>query len=102
MRAKAEEYGVSAVAMTAIINCESQGSTTIQSNHRYPTDRPNEGLKAGQRELSFGLVQIHLPAHKNISKEQAIDPEFAIDFLAKNLKAGRANMWSCAKTLAIR
>ena len=51
----------------------------------------------GQREQSFGLVQIHLPAHRTITKEQALDPEFAIDFLAKNLAQGRGTMWSCYK-----
>lgn len=86
--------------MTAIIHCESQGSTTIQSNHRYSTYVP-KGYQVGDREQSFGLVQIHLPAHPNITKEQAINPEFAIEFLAKNLKAGRASMWTCAKTLAL-
>jgi len=73
-------------------------SVDIQSHHTYSKDRPHEGVFKGQREQSFGLVQIHLPAHTNVSKEQALDPEFAIDFLAKNLAQGRGAMWSCYKS----
>lgn len=101
VRAKAEEYGVSAYAMSAIINCESQGSTTVQSNHRYTVRNVPKGYQVGDREQSFGLVQIHLPAHPHITREQAVNPEFAIEFLAKNLKAGDGWMWTCAKTLAL-
>ena len=82
---KAEHYNVSASEMNRVIQCESTGSTTIQSWQIQPYGR----------ELSFGLVQIHLPAHPNITKEQAIDPTFAIDFLAKNFAEGRHSMWSC-------
>ena len=81
--------------MNTVVNCESQYVTDIQSKHRYKKDRPHEGVVRGQREQSFGLVQIHLPAHPNVKMEQAVDPEFAIDFLAKNLAQGRGAMWSC-------
>ena len=102
MRATAEEYGVSAVAMSQIIGCESQWNYTIQSNHTYTKRNVPKGYKVGDREQSYGLVQIHLPAHPTISKEEATNPEFALEFLAKNLKAGRASMWTCANQLAIR
>ena len=102
MREKAQEYGVSAYAMSAIISCESGWNYTVQSNHRYTESNVPKGYTVGDREQSFGLVQIHLPAHTNVTMEQATDPEFAVDFLAKNIAAGRINMWSCAKTLALR
>lgn len=86
---KAVEYGVSATLMRKIIECESQGSTTVQSYAR----------RNGKRENSWGLVQIFLDAHPHITKEQALDPKFAIDFLAKNIQAGRANMWSCYRLI---
>ena len=95
INAKAKEYGVSSYVMNTVVNCESQYVTDIQSKHRYKKDRPHEGVVRGQREQSFGLVQIHLPAHPNVKMEQAVDPEFAIDFLAKNLAQGRGAMWSC-------
>lgn len=87
--------------MAGIISCESGWSVAIQSNHRY-TDNAPKGYSAGMREQSYGLVQIHLPAHPNISKEEATDPEFAVDFLAKNIAAGHASMWSCYRTIAMR
>ncbi len=49
-----------------------------------------------KREDSWGLAQIHLPAHPEVSKEQATDPEFAIDFLVKNVSEGKAYMWTCS------
>ena len=84
----AEAYGSSVKKMEAIIHCESQGSTTIQSLHY-------DGKK---RENSWGLVQIFLDAHKDITKEQALNPEFAIDYLAKNL-AHHTDKWSCEKLI---
>jgi hypothetical protein len=82
---KAVEYGVSASEMKRVIKCESMGSTTIQSHY----------VKGGVREESFGLSQIHLPSHPNVTKEEAQSPQFAIEFMARNFKAGRQRMWSC-------
>ena len=83
---QAEKYGVSASEMKRVIKCESMGSTTIQSRHIR---------KDGTREQSFGLVQIHLPAHPTVTKEQAIDPQFAVEWMAKNFAEKRQKMWSC-------
>jgi hypothetical protein len=88
--------------MVAVIECESQFNPTIQSHHVYTETNVPPGYDAGDREQSFGLVQIHLPAHPSISKAQALDPEFAIDFLAKNLHGGRGAMWTCYRHLASR
>lgn len=82
--------------MSAIIACESGWNPNIQSKHVYTEKNVPKGYRVGDREQSFGLVQIHAPAHPNITKEQALDPEFAIEFLAKNLKAGKHRMWTCA------
>ena len=92
IKVKAFQYEVSPRLMEEIVNCESNGSTTIQSRHIYTS---NKYGKIGTREMSYGLVQIHLPAHPEITKEQAMNADFALDFLAKNLKAGKGKMWSC-------
>lgn len=84
---KAKEYGVSAQLMKDIIKCESNWDTDVQSHHT---------LSYG-REKSFGLVQIHLPSHPTVSYEEAIDPAFAINFLAEHIADGSARMWSCYK-----
>jgi len=87
--------------MTAIISCESGFNPSIQSKHVYTEKNVPKGYKVGDREQSYGLVQIHLPAHPNITKAQATNTDFATDFLAKNIAAGHASMWSCFKTLAM-
>lgn len=66
-----------------------------QSGNRYKSDHPEWGTKAGDQELSFGLAMIHLPSHPTISKAQAQDPEFAIRWMVKEFKAGRAWQWTC-------
>lgn len=85
----AHKYGVSAQLMKKLIQCESGFDTDIRSNH----------ILSYGREQSYGLVQIHLPAHPDVSKEEAIDPTFAIDFMARNIAAGRKDMWSCSKMI---
>ena len=82
---KALEYGGDSDRIWRVLMCESGASTTIQSYHRN---------KEGVRENSWGLAQIHLTSHPHITKEQAIDPEFAIDYLAKHLTKG-TDKWSC-------
>lgn len=39
----------------------------------------------GDRGTSFGLAQIHLPAHPGITREAAFNPAFAIDWTARRL-----------------
>jgi len=94
---KALEYNVSAEVMKRIINCESGWNYEIQSRHKYTAGQisrnPHWGV-VGEYEKSFGLVQIHIPAH-NVTIEQATDPIFAVDFLADNLAKGNANWWTC-------
>lgn len=101
VRQYAHVYNVSYYTMDRVIQCESQYNPYVQSNHRYKEDRPHEGVVAGQREQSFGLVQIHLPAHPHITRQQAESPEFAVEFLAKSIADGQLGKWSCARQLAL-
>lgn len=48
-----------------------------------------------EKEYSVGLVQINLMAHPHITYEQAVDVDFAIEFLVKNVSEGRGSMWTC-------
>lgn len=79
----AERHGVSSSTIYAVIKCES-------------TFNPNA---IGDGGTSFGLSQIHLPAHPNITIEQAFDPDFAIEFMAKEMSIGNAWKWTCWKKL---
>lgn len=92
----AQKYGVSSDLMIAIIDCENRNwIADKQSEHHYKKDRPKQGLVTGQREQSFGLVQIHLPDHPSISYEQATNPTYSIEFLARELSFNRGRQWSC-------
>ena len=53
----------------------------------------------GSREDSWGIAQINLRWHPEVTKEQALDPEFAIDFMAKRIEAGKAVEWTCWRSL---
>ena len=94
----ATQYKVSPVVIKSILDCETGGSytdPTIQSRYTYKSDHPEWGVEAGDRELSYGYSQIHLPSWTDITYKQATDPEFAIDFLAKRLSEGKGSYWSC-------
>lgn len=52
-----------------IFNCES-GLRNIQSQAKYKKDYPQWGIKAGDREQSFGIPQVHRPAHPQFNYER--------------------------------
>lgn len=74
-------YSISPVIMTRIIACES-------------SNNPN-ARNLTEVESSYGLVQINLKAHTNITIEQATDPEFAVEFLAKNFDNAPRMWFNC-------
>lgn len=85
----ADEYDVNPKTMVRLINCE---------NTDWDTDLQSRIVnKKGIREKSYGLSQIHLPDHPDITKEQATDADFSLKFMAENLKKGKGTMWSCYK-----
>lgn len=104
----AEKHNVSKDKMIEVIDCEAPWSmingvksyslNNTQSKHKYNEGQiqrnPSWGA-VGDYERSFGPVQIHEPAHPEITREQANDPDFAINYLASEIAAGRGNKWSC-------
>ena len=80
----ASKYGVPFVVMDNVVRCESQYN-------------PN-AINSTPKEYSVGLVQINLKAHTDITEDQAKDPDFALEFLAKHIK-DRPSMWSCYRSL---
>src|SRR3990167_6702889 len=97
----AEKYEVSSTTMNRVIQCESQASTTIQSKNFYTRDHPEWGVKKGERELSFGIAQFHLPAGNKtewgeiITKEMALDPDISLSTMAYLFSQGKQAKWSC-------
>lgn len=80
---QAVEAHISPSTVLSVISCESSWDIHAVGDHG----------------TSFGLVQIHLPAHPDVTREMAEDPEFAISFLVRNLAEGNGDMWSCFKML---
>jgi len=71
----------------------------VQSNLYYSENFSIKELR-GKREQSYGIAQIHLPAHPHITLEQALDPLWSIEWMAEQFAEGRENMWTCHKLLA--
>lgn len=87
----ATKYGVSKERMWRTIRCE---------NSELDFDLQSRIINSkGIREQSYGISQIHLPSNPSVSYEEATNPEFAVEFMAKNFAAGRASMWSCYRKI---
>lgn len=83
IEAYAVHYGIPAQPLIDTLYCESQFNPSV----------------VGDKQTSFGIAQIHLPAHKDVTKKQALNPFFAIDWAASQFAAGNASIWSCYKQL---
>lgn len=81
------KYGVSRGMVYKIVACETAGT--------FDPGIQSQIIKNGKQEDSWGLAQIHLPDHPDISKEQATDPDFALDYLASKLSEHKGFLWSC-------
>jgi len=77
---KAVENDLSPHYLIKLAECESGASSTIQSFARQPYGR----------EQSFGIFQIHVKAHTDVTVEQAKDPEFNTNWAINRIKKGYA------------
>ena len=94
------KYGVSYERISKTIACENHElDPNLQSYMMYTFNDPKRGIVKGERERSFGISMIHLPDHPEISLTEAIDPDFAIEWMVKEWSKGHKGMWSCAKML---
>lgn len=83
---QAERYGASFEQMWATVKCENSAlDPHLQSYH----------VKNGVREESYGISQIHLPSWPDVTKEEATNPAFSAEFMAKKFSEGSAYLWSC-------
>lgn len=71
-------HHIDAAKFKAVIQCESQWDT-------HAVSKTND----------YGIAQIHLKSHPDITREQAEDPYFALNWAAQEWQAGRAHEWSC-------
>lgn len=88
-----KQYGVDGADMMRTLRNE---------NHTFQFDKQSElkykqgnrwGFPVGTREKSYGICQIHLPDNPEITYEQAIDPEYCVEFMAKKFAQGKQRMW---------
>lgn len=84
----AQEYGVKPKFMKCLIRHE---------NRAWNPELQSLVVSNGKREDSWGLSQIHLPSHPSITREEATDPKFAIEFMASEISEGNAWQWSTLK-----
>lgn len=98
----ADRYGANKGEMLKTVECESP-KLKIDGVIMYDTQgQSNQKYKNGNREESFGLSQIHLPAHPDITKQQAQDPHWSLDWMANEFAEGRASKWSCYQLLGYK
>jgi len=74
------------IQIERVVNCESRWKINAIGDNGY----------------SFGLVQIHLPSNPSITKEEALDPEFALNFITDKFIQKRQKMWTCYKLLYLQ
>lgn len=85
------QYDLSGSFYTTL-KCESAGWQNEQS--QVPHAAGPNGL-----EDSWGVAQIHLPDHPDVTKTEALDPIFAVPWAAKEFATGHANLFTCYNLL---
>jgi hypothetical protein len=87
------KYNVSKVDLLRTLKNENRTfDFDLQSGLKYKKGN-RWGFPAGTLEKSYGVAQIHLPDHPEITYEQAIDPEFSVAYMASEFSKGRAKQW---------
>lgn len=79
----AEKYKIDKTELLETLKCESSLKATA----------------VGDGGKSFGIAQIHSPSHPTITREQALDPYWAMEWTAKEFSEGRKWQWTCARNL---
>ena len=81
----ATEQGLDVDKFTGTLNCESQFNPEAVGDHG----------------TSLGIAQIHLPAHPDVSRENAFDGIWSINWAAHHFSY-EPNIWSCYNNLYSR
>lgn len=95
----ADKYNVPFQKIYNTVDKETGGTfnPTIQSKVIYNFSNPKKGIVKGTQERSYGLAQIHLPDHPDISRSQAEDIDFALSFMAKEYSLGHCIWYAVCK-----
>ena len=79
----ASDYGIAVQPLVDTLDCESDFNSNAIGDHG----------------TSYGVAQIHLAAHPEVTKSEALDPLWSIKWAAQEFAAGNADLWSCYKRL---
>lgn len=66
---------------------------TLQCESEFDPDA------VGDHGTSIGIAQIHLPAHPDVTAQDANDGIWSIDWAAQQFADGRASEWTCYRDL---
>jgi len=83
--ADAASYGLNVNRFVAVIGCESNWDVNAVS----PTG-------------DYGLVQVNLKSHPDVSLSEAEDPLFALKWASEQWSEGHAREWVCYRQLYIK
>ncbi len=83
--AMAEKYGIDEEQFVGTLQCESNWQPQKQSDF----------YKNGKREESYGIAQINLPAHLDVTYDEATDGTWSIEWAAQKFQAGNKKWWTC-------
>lgn len=90
-------YGVSEAVMVKVVTCENPEFDPKLQSYVIESD--------GKREESWGIAQWHIPSKNRkkdgsiITKEDALNPELALDNMAWYFSRGLASRWTCYRML---
>jgi hypothetical protein len=88
----ASKYGVSYIQLYNTLLCESEGFRDIQSQI------PHRGGPNGL-ENSWGIAQINLDYNPNVTRLQALDIKWSINYAAQAFSKGQQSKWTCWRNL---
>lgn len=83
-------------SMLATIQCE---APRADDGAYDPMGRSAIIDEKGELENSWGIAQINLDYHPEITREQAQNPDFSVSFMATKFAKGNADRWSCWRKL---
>lgn len=70
------------------------GVSVAETLHIISNESGYNSQAVGDHGSSIGMVQIHLSAHPNITRIQALSPIFSVEYLVSELKKGNCTEWS--------
>lgn len=94
VRQTAIDEGIPVYSFVETLRNESMDFTALGQSYVPSKNGPNG------REDSWGVCQIHLPSHPDITKNQATDVKWCVKWSAKEFKQGRASQWTEFRKLA--